>query len=66
MLMADAAYASKGNRATMRDFLAALGERGGYAGVTGRLRFNDRGDPMERKIVMTRVRSGALVTTDVR
>ena len=66
ILMADAAYSANGNRAGVREYLASLGERGGHAGVTGRIRFDDRGDPLERKIVMTRVRNGALVTTDVR
>jgi branched-chain amino acid transport system substrate-binding protein len=66
MMLADAAYTANGNRAGVREHLATSGERGGYDGVTGRIRFDGRGDPQDRKIVMTRVRNGALVATDLR
>lgn len=66
MVMADAANAVGGNRKRVRDHLASLGERGGYAGVTGRIRFDRMGDPERREIVMTRVHNGALIVTESR
>lgn len=65
-LMAEAAFAANGNRAKVREYLTTLTERGGSLGVTGRIRFDARGDPVERKIVLTRVHNGALIATDMR
>lgn len=65
-VMADAANGGDGNRQRVRDHLASLGERGGHAGVTGRIRFDRMGDPEGREIVVTRVRRGALVVTESR
>ena len=61
MLLAEAARRVGPNRSRLRDYLAELGERGGYQGVTGTIAFSADGDPTGRTIVMTRIRRGALV-----
>ena len=60
MLLADAARRVGPSRSRLRDYLAALGERGGYHGVTGTIGFSADGDPTGKTIVMTRIRRGAL------
>jgi len=60
MLLADAARRVGPNRSRLREYLAALGERGGYRGVTGTIAFSADGDPTGKTIVMTRIRRGAL------
>jgi len=49
------------DRQAVRDYLASLAAGGGYAGVTGPLRFQGDGDPLGRGIVMTRVHAGAML-----
>jgi len=61
MLLAQAIAERGADRAGVRDYLAGLAGRGGYAGVTGTIRFGADGDPVERGFVMTRVQGGALL-----
>jgi len=49
------------DRAKIRDLLAGLSHSGGVQGVTGLIRFSEGGDPVGKKMTMTRVRQGALV-----
>jgi branched-chain amino acid transport system substrate-binding protein len=49
------------DRVKIREFLASLANAGGFQGVTGPIRFSDGGDPVGKKMTMTRVREGALV-----
>jgi len=60
MLLADAATKVGSSRSRVRDYLAELGARGGFAGVTGTIAFSTQGDPIGKTIVMTRIRNGAL------
>ena len=60
MLLAQAADRAGPNRRAIRDYLANLGGRGGYRGVTGNISFAPDGDPIGKAIVMTRVHGGAL------
>lgn len=64
MLLADAARKVGPNRARLREYLARLGELGGYRGVTGTIAFSADGDPTGKTIVMTRIRRGALTVED--
>lgn len=48
------------DRAKIRDFLANLASTGGFAGVTGSIRFSETGDPVGTSMTMTRIRQGAL------
>lgn len=64
MLLAKAVAESGTDRAAVRDNLASLAERGGHAGVTGSIRFQESGDPLGRGIVMTRVHKGALLVAE--
>jgi branched-chain amino acid transport system substrate-binding protein len=60
-LLAQAVAEAGPDRAEVRDYLASLHSRGGYAGATGSVRFGANGDPVDRGIVMTRVRRGTLL-----
>ena len=61
------AIAERGTgRRAVRDYLASLADRGGYAGVTGSIRFRTSGDPLGRGIVMTRIHKGALLVADAK
>lgn len=61
VLVARAIAGAGASREGVREFLATLADRGGYAGVTGAVRFQANGDPQGRGFVMTRVHRGALV-----
>jgi branched-chain amino acid transport system substrate-binding protein len=60
-LLARAVAAVGADRRAVRDYLATLRDRGGYAGVSGSISFDAGGDPVGRGIVITRVRRGALL-----
>ncbi|HET7457758.1 MAG TPA: ABC transporter substrate-binding protein [Gemmatimonadaceae bacterium] len=64
MLLARAVAERGTDREAIRDYLATLAARGGYAGVTGTIRFQPNGDPLGRGFVMTRVHRGALLVAD--
>jgi branched-chain amino acid transport system substrate-binding protein len=49
------------DRAAIRDRLAAMDESAAYAGLTGRIAFQQTGDVIGKPMAMTRVRRGALV-----
>ena len=66
MLLADAVQHAGADRAAIRSYLARLGARGGYAGVTGSIAFTPEGDPVGKSIVMTRIHDGALVVENAR
>lgn len=51
-------------RRAIRDRLASLDARSAHAGVTGSIRFAISGDPVDKGIVMTRVRGAVLVPED--
>ena len=60
-----AAVAERGtSREAVREYLVALAEKGGHAGVTGNLRFQPSGDPLGRGVVMTRVHGGAMLVAE--
>jgi branched-chain amino acid transport system substrate-binding protein len=61
MLVARAIAERGPRRDAVRDWLATLAGRGGYAGVTGAIRFQPSGDPLGRGVVMTRIHNGALL-----
>jgi branched-chain amino acid transport system substrate-binding protein len=58
-LLAQAVEKVGPDRAKIRTYLATLGED--YHGVTGKIRFRPDGDPVDKGIVMTRVKQGAMV-----
>lgn len=64
MLIADAVQHVGPDRRRIRDYLAALGAHGGYAGVTGVIAFSPDGDPLGKSITMTRIQRGALTLED--
>ena len=66
MVLARAVAERGTDRAAIREYLAALGERGGHAGVTGTLRFLPSGDPQGRGVVMTRIHGGKLLVAEGR
>jgi branched-chain amino acid transport system substrate-binding protein len=61
MLLADAVERGAVTRERMRNHLAGLDASSAFAGVTGRIRFNEGGDPVGKSIVMTRIKAGALL-----
>lgn len=61
MLVARAIAERGPSRDAVRDWLTTLADRGGYAGVTGPIRFQPSGDPLGRGVVMTRIHNGALL-----
>jgi branched-chain amino acid transport system substrate-binding protein len=64
MLLAAAVRQEGPNRARVRDYLADLAARGGFAGVTGVIAFSPDGDPVGKAIAMTRIHRGALLPED--
>jgi branched-chain amino acid transport system substrate-binding protein len=48
------------DRQKIRDFLAGLSNGDAYRGVTGKIRFRNDGDPVEKGFVMTRVHRNVL------
>jgi branched-chain amino acid transport system substrate-binding protein len=60
-LLAEAVERVGPDRAKIRDFLANLSSGEGFHGVTGAIRFSEDGDPMGKKITMTRIKQGALL-----
>ena len=61
MLLVYAVQKAGADRAKIRRFLATVGPREAYRGVTGTIRFHANGDPIAKSFVMTRIRRGALV-----
>ena len=61
MLLAYAVNKAGPDRAKIRRFLATVGPRQAYRGVTGVIRFHPSGDPIAKSFVMTRIRRGAMV-----
>lgn len=61
MLMARAIEEAGPSRTRIRDWLATLAATGPFAGVTGPITFDERGDVVGKAVVMTRVQRGALV-----
>jgi hypothetical protein len=47
-------------RTKIRDYLASLGERTAFKGVTGAIYFRADGDPIGKGVVMTRIDHGTL------
>jgi branched-chain amino acid transport system substrate-binding protein len=47
-------------RSAVRGWLAGMGQGGGYAGVTGPIRFTPGGEPESRRFVLLQVRGGKL------
>ncbi|HEY2376894.1 MAG TPA: ABC transporter substrate-binding protein [Gemmatimonadaceae bacterium] len=64
MLLTDVAARAGSNRSRVRDYLAELGARGGFRGVTGTIAFSADGDPVGKTIVMTRIRNGSLTVEE--
>jgi branched-chain amino acid transport system substrate-binding protein len=64
-LLADVVTRAGSNRSRVRQYLADLGSRGGFRGVTGTIAFSPEGDPVGKSIVMTRIHRGALTVEDV-
>jgi branched-chain amino acid transport system substrate-binding protein len=60
MLLYDAAMKSGGDRAKIRDYLAALAKTTAFRGVTGTISFRPDGDPVGKGVVMTRIDHGVL------
>jgi branched-chain amino acid transport system substrate-binding protein len=60
MLLYQAAIASGGDRAKLRDHLAALTQPTAFHGVTGSIFFKPDGDPVGKSVVMTRIDHGVL------
>ena len=61
MLLARAIGLAGADRAAVRDWLAALDEKTAFPGVTGRIRFRESGDVVDKGFVMTRVRGSRLL-----
>lgn len=59
-LLAAAVQKAGPNREKIRDYLANLATGDAYRGVTGRIRFRNDGDPVDKGVVMTRVHRGVL------
>ncbi len=53
------------DREAVRDYLAALAARNGYPGVTGSIRFDEKGDLVGRGALITRAERGSLVPSRV-
>lgn len=60
-LLWEAVKATGPDRRRIRDWLAAIDSTKAHRGVTGAIRFDDRGDPVGKGFVMTRAVNGALV-----
>ena len=60
-LMVDAVRRTGGDRREVRDHLASLRRKEGFAGVTGTVKFDASGDPVGKGIVMTRIHDGSLI-----
>jgi branched-chain amino acid transport system substrate-binding protein len=61
MLLAQAIEEAGPSRTAIRGWLATLGERQPFAGVTGPIHFHESGDVVGKEVVVARVRRGALV-----
>jgi branched-chain amino acid transport system substrate-binding protein len=64
MLLAAAVEARGADRVGVREWLATLGSRSGFVGVTGTIKFGPDGDPVGKGFVMTRLHDGALVVQE--
>ncbi len=60
-LLASAVEKVGADRTKIKEYLANLSESDGYHGVTGAIRFSESGDPVGKKITMTRIKQGALL-----
>jgi branched-chain amino acid transport system substrate-binding protein len=63
-LIARALEEGRTTRAGIRDYLATVGRPGGTPpldGVAGPVRFDERGDPLEKPVALVRIRDGAFV-----
>ena len=65
-LLVRAIVAAGPRREAIRDYLARLGSKGGYHGVTGPIAFRADGDLIGTGFVMTRVRQGSLEVVAVK
>jgi branched-chain amino acid transport system substrate-binding protein len=62
-LLARAVDAVGADRASIRRYLAGVGQPGGsaaHAGVTGAIRFDERGDPMDKAFAVGRIQDGTI------
>jgi branched-chain amino acid transport system substrate-binding protein len=62
-LIAEAARAAGADRASIREHLAGVGRDGrpAYQGVTGTIRFDENGDPVDKQFSVGAVRGGRIV-----
>jgi branched-chain amino acid transport system substrate-binding protein len=60
-LLAEAVEKVGPDRTKIRDYLAKLSNGDGFHGVTGAIRFSEDGDPVGKKITMTRIKQGVLL-----
>jgi branched-chain amino acid transport system substrate-binding protein len=60
-LLASAVEKVGPDRTKIRDYLAGLERGDGFHGVTGPIRFSEDGDPVGKKITMTRIKQGVLL-----
>jgi branched-chain amino acid transport system substrate-binding protein len=60
-LLASAVEKVGPDREKIRDYLAGLASGDGFRGVTGAIRFGEDGDPLGKKITMTRIKQGQLL-----
>jgi branched-chain amino acid transport system substrate-binding protein len=62
-LIAEAARAAGADRASIRDHLAGVGREGrpAHEGVTGTIRFDENGDPVDKRFSVGVVRGGRIV-----
>lgn len=61
MLVVEAIRAVGPDRVAIRDYLTSLDVRSAFAGVTGRIHFDEMGDPVGKSFIMTRVSDGSLI-----
>lgn len=65
-LLAEAARESGADRESIREHLARVGREGGapaFAGVTGTIRFDENGDPVQKEFAVGEIRGGDILLT---
>lgn len=65
-LLAAAAEQAGAERESIRRWLAGVGREGGappFAGVTGTIRFDDNGDPVQKEFAVGEIRDGGILLT---